>query len=660
MSSTTPLHAPGTARRPPTDDALGPRAQRGAKGRSWPGGARARFLVVATLAYLAGGLAMWWGVWSAHPTTTGICACGDPALFLWFLTWPAHAIAHGLDPFYSTYMFHPRGVNLLANTSELALGVPLAPVTWLFGPVAAWNVALILAPVLSALSMCWLLTRWVRARFAAFVGGLLFGFSPFLFVADAGSYLMLSFLPLLPLIVGCLDELFVTQRRSPVAVGLLLAGAVTVELFVSTEILAMVVLVAALGVVVVVVGAVLVDRRVIRRKAPHALRGLGVAGVAGVALMAYPAWFAVAGPAHLGNPIWRSGLMPYGGNTLSAFWRIGYLPHNYVRDLHSLGGYQGPALPQPAFLGVGLLVVLGVGWLLWRRDRRLGFFAVLFLVTAALSLGLSKGHWTPWRLFVHLPQMDNIIPSRFSIFVTLCAAVMLGLIVDHVVGALSDRRLASPRLRPWLAGAGALAVSLVALSPVAGAEASNVPLTIRPISAPRWYTAVGAHLGPRAVVLSYPFTSSSVSSSLAWQALANMGFQSPGGEGPGAQPSEAGRDAGAVTVLALASRGGAGGMPTAANVATVRRALVDWGVTTVVVPRQAPLPLAARGVSTPYGVAFFTAVLGRGPRTEAGAFVWGSVPADLAQTPPRPLSPTAFLRCATAATAAGAAACVLG
>ena len=97
----------------------------------------------------------------------------------------------------------------------LAVGIPLAPVTWLFGPVATLNVASTLGPALSALAMFWLLRRWVRWTPAAFVGGLVFGFSPFVFVNLAGGHLMTGVLVLVPLMVGCLDELLVRQRHSP-------------------------------------------------------------------------------------------------------------------------------------------------------------------------------------------------------------------------------------------------------------------------------------------------------------------------------------------------------------------------------------------------------------------------------------------------------------
>ena len=108
----------------------------------WPG---AKVLSLALVVYLVIAVVVWWHVWSSHPSSVTTCACDDPSLFVWFLEWPAFALAHGHNPFYSTALFHPTGVNLLSNTGVLALGVPLAPVTWLFGPVATLNVASTLA-----------------------------------------------------------------------------------------------------------------------------------------------------------------------------------------------------------------------------------------------------------------------------------------------------------------------------------------------------------------------------------------------------------------------------------------------------------------------------------------------------------------------------------
>ncbi|MGH9097652.1 MAG: hypothetical protein ACRDWB_09520, partial [Acidimicrobiales bacterium] len=184
-----------------------------------PAGHRWRGLLAAGGSYLAVSVIVWWNVWFTHPTSTTTCGCGDSSLITWFLAWPAHAISHGLNPLYSTALFHPTGVNLPANTSQLAFGVLLAPVTWAFGPIATLNVALTLSPFLSALAMFVLLRRWVDWQPAAFFGGLFYGFSPLILVSLTDAHLMVGTLVVPPLIIACLDELLIRQRRPALRVG---------------------------------------------------------------------------------------------------------------------------------------------------------------------------------------------------------------------------------------------------------------------------------------------------------------------------------------------------------------------------------------------------------------------------------------------------------
>ncbi len=107
------------------------------------------------------GVTMWLLLWSLV-YTAAIWTSGHPGGFLftneradtqqeiWFLGFAAHAIRHGQNPFFTTLMYAGRGgVNTLANTSELAIGVLLAPVTWIFGPVLSVNLATLMAPVVT-------------------------------------------------------------------------------------------------------------------------------------------------------------------------------------------------------------------------------------------------------------------------------------------------------------------------------------------------------------------------------------------------------------------------------------------------------------------------------------------------------------------------------
>ena len=132
--------------------------------------------MVAALSYLALGFALWSHAWTLGARTHTLCGCGDPALFLWLFQAPATSLAHLQNPFYSTAMFHPTGINLLDQPSVMALTVPLIPVTWIFGPVASFNLASTLVPALTAFAMFMVLRRWVRWTPAAYLGGLLYGF----------------------------------------------------------------------------------------------------------------------------------------------------------------------------------------------------------------------------------------------------------------------------------------------------------------------------------------------------------------------------------------------------------------------------------------------------------------------------------------------------
>ncbi len=108
-------------------------------------------------------------------------------------------------------MFHPHGINLLSQTSVLGLSVPLIPVTWIWGPVASLNVASTLAPALSAFCMFVVVRRWVKWMPAAYIGGLVYGFSPSVVTSLQFAHLMTAAVMLLPLIVAALDEILVAS-----------------------------------------------------------------------------------------------------------------------------------------------------------------------------------------------------------------------------------------------------------------------------------------------------------------------------------------------------------------------------------------------------------------------------------------------------------------
>ena len=226
------------------------------------------------------GFALWAHAWADGPGTHTLCGCGDPALFLWFFQSPATSLAHLQNPFYprrcSTPPDEPAGPDLCAGPHRA-----VDPVTWLFGPVASFNVASTIVPALTALAMFVVLSRWVRWLPAAYLGGLLYGFSPFVLASLEYGHLMTAALLLLPLILAVLDEILVRQRHSVRRAGVALGLLVFAQFFLSTELLVVVVMLTVVSVAVLVVTAYVVDRERLRMLAPHAGVALGVGAAVG-------------------------------------------------------------------------------------------------------------------------------------------------------------------------------------------------------------------------------------------------------------------------------------------------------------------------------------------------------------------------------------------
>jgi len=639
-----------------------------------------RPLAVAGAAYLALALVVWWHVWSGAVTTTTTCGCGDSALFLWFFAWPAHALAHGLDPWWSAAMSTPGGVNLLANTSELGLAVPLAPVTWIWGPVASLDVALTLAPALSALAAFVLLRRWVTWTPAAFVGGLLYGFSPLVLVSLTDAHLMLGWAAVPPLAIACIDELafprgWALRRHGPLQVGVVLGLLVVVQFFVGTEVLVLWAVVAAVAVVALAAqGLVTHGRALPAVLAPHVRRlgtGLGVAAAVSLVALAYPAWFALAGPAHTSGRVWPTLELGTEGTTLHDFVWPAPVSAGFTLFTHRVGGYQGPTL-SGQYVGLGLLVVAVVATVALWRTGRVRLFAALAVVAGLLSLGERKDLWLPWQVPARWPLLENIIPSRFVLVVYLSLAVVLALAVDRTRTALLGRREAdgapgvpgaSRRSASFTAGAAALAVAAVALVPIGAYLARSVPMTTQPVRSPTWVTQVAPHLRPGQVVLMLPVPYQVIESAMAWQAVQGFPYAMAGGGGPGGVVERAGALRPGAEAIGRASFSFTGQVLRPADVVAARRALAGWRVDQVVLPDESGLAAYDRVTSVPFAVAFFTAATGEVPVRRAGAWVWagvGAAPPPVAVTTAAADGCLSRVPAADQAAVAGMARCIVG
>jgi hypothetical protein len=307
-----------------------------------------------------------------------------------------------------------------------------------------------------------------------------------------------------------------------------------------------------------------------------------------------------------------------------------------------------------------MIIVLVAGVVAWRRDRRLWFFGALAAVAVVASLG-NQSYWTPWRLFNHVPLVQNILTGRFVAITSLCAAIMLAVIVDRTYGWAASllrglvetersRHRPAPRgaLVGVLAGGAALVVAAVAVVPVGSALANNVPLTIRAVALPAWFSDVAPHLPPGQVVLTFPPPGFGAST-LAWQAVDSLHFAMATGAGPESILQRAGRERAGQAVIGAASFSLNGTpKPTTANIDALRKALAGWGVTLIAVPNPKSLvPPFDQFDNAAWALGMFTVVLHHEPQFRGDTWVWPNVNALGRGGHHYSISDAAFAACTT-------------
>ncbi|MGA9883020.1 MAG: hypothetical protein WBQ34_04785 [Candidatus Acidiferrales bacterium] len=153
---------------------------------------------------------------------------GDNFQHAWFLWHFAHAVLHGSNPFYTRLLFYPTRVNLTWSTTDPLAGFLALPLSIFAGPVVAYNFSLILQLALAAFCARLLCLRISRNEIAAFVGGIAFGFSPYL-IAHALEHLSLVTAFPIPLFALALDRILSSNSLSwragiPLGLALLLAA----------------------------------------------------------------------------------------------------------------------------------------------------------------------------------------------------------------------------------------------------------------------------------------------------------------------------------------------------------------------------------------------------------------------------------------------------
>lgn len=437
----------------------------------------------------------------------------DPAQVQFFLAHSVRVVLHGEFPFFTEQFNYPDGVNLMANTAILALGIPMVPVTLLFGPAVTFVLLVTLGLAGTASAWYFVLSRHVvNNRLAAVVGGWFCGFSPAM-LSHASWHPNIISQFLLPFIVW--RVMVITRSTRPYRDGAVLALLVTAQAFINEEIL----LFTAMGCGVFLI-AVVAQRPELWSTAWRPLaKALATCTVIAGALLAYPLYIQFAGPmAYHGL---SDAVRDY-GNDVAAYFAPGS---------PTIGGSQRANVnlapnysEENAFFGWSLALI-AVGIVLWlRREVLVRALAATAAFYTILSLGERITWWDrelvvgPWEWLVRLPLLDAVVPTRFGMITTVVVAILLALAIERTSTLSMDRGTVRT-----LTVAG-LVLALLPITPM------PLPMTSRPpvpefITSDRWR----AYVGPDQTLVPIPVPSMGNTHGMRWAAATNLDFKIPGG-----------------------------------------------------------------------------------------------------------------------------------
>lgn len=352
---------------------------------------------------------------------------GDPAFFLWALKWWPHSLFSLHDPFQPP-IFYPHGENLAWITSVPTVALIAAPITLLAGPILALNAINTLALVANG-TLVYLIGRELDCKkFSACVGAILFYFSSYTWGQLLGHLgLVVSAFAIALVYLTILRVEGRTSRIKYIATAALLLA---LQFGVSNEVYATLIFFSAIAAIVLLLSF-----------------GWKVAWKKVVCIGSE--WtFAILGSLLLLSPY----LYEMFTHFVSNFQNISQYvadPINYVvptqtnwllgRAFSAVSSkFAGNMSEQNVYLGLptlALLAIAGRGFYSKPLNRAL---LISLLVVALCSFGPRltllgiPTVWLPWSWVEKLPLIGEALPSRFGLYTSLLAAILVGRILTAV------------------------------------------------------------------------------------------------------------------------------------------------------------------------------------------------------------------------------------
>jgi hypothetical protein len=410
-----------------------------------------RLIPLAVLVlYTVATVAMTWPL-TAQLSTHTAGSGNDMWIYHWGNWWARKVLTEGGRLYWTSYMFYPQGVSLTWYAFSWLNTAIWLPLQALIGPLAAYNITVLLAYLLSAYTAYLLARELTGSYLAAFIAGLVFAFYP---VHNAYhnhlSFLSFQWMPLCALFLIRIGR----QGRLRDGLG---AGVSFALCALSGERL---LLLTMLWAVLWLAYSFVLERHAWNRKTVMAL------------LLAVVTCALIAGP--LLAPLVRGFFDPETSQDLTASTpsekRTDLLAYFVPSRYHPLLSQKTVFKQlykrfinfdgQAAAVGYGAMAL--IGWAVWKRWREARPWVFTALVPAVLALGSVlqiNGHELvplPYKLLTYTPLSTAVRnPERFNIIVTLPVSVLVGIGVSDLLSRL--------RTRPVAQGALAVGIGLVVL-----------------------------------------------------------------------------------------------------------------------------------------------------------------------------------------------------
>ena len=433
----------------------------------------------------------------------------DPTQFMWTEWWWPHAVAHAINPFITHEIWVNDPYNLASSTSIPLPSLLAWPATTLFGPIVAYNLLNLLAPVLSAYCGYRLCRYLTHNGPAAILGGWLFGFCSYALGQSQGHLnLVWTFgAPLLlELALRRLD-----RRLARVRFILLGALVVIAELLCSTEI---VFTMSCMAAVAFVVAFILGPGLIRRRLGGLVLELIPVYVLAGAVCSVY-LYYALTGPAiNVGiAPVYPADLLSFvlptpvswiGGSSFAS------------TSAHFLAGF----CEGGTYLGLPLIAIILFNTVDGRRRPRTWVLLAVVLVGFVFSLGPFlnvNGHSSislPFKLIGGYKGFNQLLPVRIGLYIEMAAALIAAIWVSR-----PDVK------RRWLRWGVALLAAAFLFPNANAVEPTGASIYSESYASLPFFTdgLYSRYLYPNEVVLPLPF--GLIGPSLLWQSQAKGYFR---------------------------------------------------------------------------------------------------------------------------------------